>query len=89
MCNLGYCYYEGHGCKKDYTEAVKWYRLAVEQGIDKAQYNLGLCYFYGDGVEQNYEEAIKWFLLAANQGHTSSQHILGECYEKWIWSRKR
>ena len=28
--------------RKDYKEAVKWYRLAAEQGDASAQYNLGV-----------------------------------------------
>ena len=30
--NLGYAYSNGRGVEQDYAEAVKWYRLAAEQG---------------------------------------------------------
>ncbi|MDG1372525.1 MAG: SEL1-like repeat protein [Paracoccaceae bacterium] len=30
--NLGYSYDVGQGVPQDYSEAVKWYRLAAEQG---------------------------------------------------------
>ena len=36
-------YDNGEGVPQDYAEAVKWYRLAAEQGDARAQYNLGLC----------------------------------------------
>jgi uncharacterized protein len=39
--NLGVMYEDGEGVPQDYTEAVKWYRRAAEQGIVGAQYNLG------------------------------------------------
>jgi TPR repeat protein len=51
---------------------VKWYRLAAEQGINKAQYNLGIMYDDGQGVPQDYAEAVKWYRLAAEQGNAES-----------------
>lgn len=44
----------------DYTEAVKWGRLAAEQGVAEAQRILGCCYFLGQGVSQDYKEAAQW-----------------------------
>jgi TPR repeat protein len=39
--NLGVMYDNGRGVAQDYTEAVKWYRLAAAQGhASHAQYNL-------------------------------------------------
>jgi uncharacterized protein len=40
-------YDNGNGVVQDYAEAVKWYRLAAEQGNAQAQYNLGLMYANG------------------------------------------
>jgi TPR repeat protein len=31
--HLGMCYKNGDGVNKDETEAVKWFRLAAEQGL--------------------------------------------------------
>ena len=67
--------------KKDYSEAVKWYRKAAEQGNAQAQNNLGVCYENGEGVTQSYSEAVKWFRKAAEQGQVNAQHNLGWCYE--------
>ena len=66
--------------KKDYQEAVKWYRKAAEQGLAEAQYNLGLCYEGGDGVKKDYQEAVKWWRKAAEQGLAEAQYNLGLCY---------
>lgn len=64
-----------------YTEAVRWYKKAAEQGDAHAQNNLGCCYENGDGVELSYNEAFKWFTLAAEQGNAFAQYNLGYCYE--------
>ena len=65
---LGECYIKGKGVKADPAEAVKWYRLAADQGLDEAQYNLGVAYLEGSGVEKDRVEAAKWFRMAADQG---------------------
>jgi hypothetical protein len=40
--------------------AVKWYRLAAEQGDAGAQYRLGIMYLNGRGVPQDDVVAVKW-----------------------------
>jgi len=82
QAELGLCYYEGKGVDKNYDEAVKWYRLAVEPGNEKAQNRLGNCYYYGNGVEQDYVEAVKWFRMAAEQEYAEAQNNLGFCYHR-------
>ena len=65
---------------QDYKEAVKWYRLAADQGDASAQFNLGVMYDNGQGVAQDYKEAVKWYRLAADQGFASAQFNLGVRY---------
>lgn len=60
----------------NYTEAVRYYRLAAQQGDADAQYNLGDCYYNGTGVTQDYEEAKKWFEKAAAQGNEAAKTLL-------------
>nr|WP_213395103.1 tetratricopeptide repeat protein [Yoonia sp.] len=55
----------GIGVPRDYAEAVRWYRLAADQGFSHAQYNLGWMYHNGQGVPQDYAEAVRWLRLAA------------------------
>jgi hypothetical protein len=69
------------GTAKDALEAVKWYRLAADQGHAKAQFNLGWCYYHGTGVAKDKREAVKWYRLAADQGDVNAQYNLGLCYE--------
>jgi len=79
--NLGLMYIKGQGVPQEYTEAVKWYRLAVEQGDAVAQANLGLMYAKGQGVAQNYIQAYMWETLAAAQGNENASKGL-EILEK-------
>ena len=48
-------------------KAVRWYRLAADQGFADAQYNLGNMYANGQSVPQGYVEAHKWANLAASR----------------------
>ena len=60
-------YESGYGVERDYEEAVKWYRLAAEQGNSRGQCALGKMYELGKGVKRNKKEALKWYCLAAEQ----------------------
>ena len=80
--NLGGMYYNGKGVRKDYAQAVQWYRKAAEQGHAKAQYNLGVMYDQGQGVRQDYAEAVQWYRKAAEQGDAEAQYNLGLMYYK-------
>jgi len=70
----------GIGVPKNDTEAVKWFRLAADQGYKWAQHDLGNMYYTARGVPQNYPEAMKWYRLAADQGHLPAQYSLGKGY---------
>ena len=78
---LGLSYNLGNfGVPKNGQEAVKWLRLAAEQGFDGAADALGFIYATGDGVPQDYQEAVRWYRLAAEQGDTDAQNNLGVQY---------
>jgi hypothetical protein len=57
----------GAGVETDKTEAVRYYRLAAEQGDAHAQWSLGKCHRLGEGVAQDMVEAVRYFRLAAAQ----------------------
>ena len=61
-------YANGKGVPEDDKQAVKWYRLAAEQGVANAQYNLGVMYERGDGVPEDKVLAYMWWNLAAANG---------------------
>ena len=71
--NVGPMYAEGMGIPQVDAEAVKWYRLAAEQGIAKAQLNLGTMYYEGQGVPQDHVQAHLWYDLAAAQGNDTAR----------------
>ena len=60
-------YAGGRGVPQNETEAVRWFRLAADQGHAGAQYNLGVSYRDGRGVPQDRVAAHMWLSLAAAQ----------------------
>ena len=56
------------GVAQDYSAAMKWYRMAADQGDAQAQYNIGVMYYGGQGVPQNTSEALRWLHKAQAQG---------------------
>ena len=74
--HIGWIYAVCRGVPADYAEAVKWFRLAAEQGHADAQKNLGRMYEIGHGVSRDEAEAVKWFRKAAAQGVEDAQDAL-------------
>ena len=73
--NLGYVYEE----LKDYNNAVKWYKTAIEKYNDKeAMYNLALLY---KNIFKDYPKAIKWCKKTFEKGNNSGANSLGLLYE--------
>lgn len=66
--------------RSDYSEAMKWFLKAAEEGDVNAQRWIGVMYNIGYGVKSDYEEAVKWFRLAADHGHAEAQDDLGNMY---------
>ena len=46
-------YAEGRGVSQDYSNALKYFKLAADQKDAIAQYNLGSMYAKGQGVTPN------------------------------------
>jgi TPR repeat protein len=75
-------YENGNGVSEDPNEAIRWTRLAAEQGLALAQYHLGLI--YGDDMSRNAVESVNWIRLAAEQGLAQAEYHLGLIYSKGI-----
>jgi len=73
-------YDSGMGVEQNPEEAVRWYRLAADQGDAAAQLLLGGKYFRGDGVAQDFGQAERWYRMAADQGEPNAQFDLGDMY---------
>ena len=52
---------------EDDAEAVRWYRLAAEQGDAGGQAQLGFMYAKGAGIPQDDVQAHTWFNLWASR----------------------
>jgi hypothetical protein len=65
--SIGIGYANGQGVAKNDYEAVKWFRLAAEQGNALAQAYLGMMYANGRGVQQDYILSYMW--LTIGQAH--------------------
>jgi S1-C subfamily serine protease len=73
-------YHFGQGVPQNFAEAVRWYRMAANQGHAIAQFNLGGMFHYGYGVLTNYDDAMRWYRKAAEQGYPEAQNDLGWMY---------
>lgn len=82
MYRIGCCYEHGDGVDKDEVEAVKWYRMAANQGFVSAIFALSKCYALGIGVRRNRVAATKLLSKCADKGDVVSMRILGICYQE-------
>ena len=75
--SLGMMHNNGEGVAQDYKEAMKWFRLAAEQGIEEAvrsQNNLGWMYDQGLGVIQDNVIAHMWYNIAVSNGGETAKN---------------
>ena len=75
-----YEYEYGEDIPPNYVKAIRWYRLAADQGHAGAQNRLGFSYSQGEGIPQDVAQAIRWFRRAANQNDAGAQFSLGSMY---------
>ena len=73
---VGNCYIHGDGVPVDQEEAMRWWRLAADQGNANAQLNLGVTLLKG-GRDDRLAEAVKWITRAAEAGDETAQRSLG------------
>lgn len=77
---LGEILAEGKQTKRDFKEAIVWYRKSADQGNARAQYHLGSLYEIGQGVPRDEAEAAKWYRKAAEAGMSDAQYNLAGMY---------
>jgi hypothetical protein len=65
---MGKLFQHGLGVKRDDSEALRWYRLASNQGNPEGEVSLGILYRDGLGTAKNDREAVRWFTRAAREG---------------------
>ena len=69
-------YQYGQGVQQNYEMAIKWYKLAADQGNVDGQYALG--YLYENGFE-HLKKALAWYTLAAEQNDGGDAMLLVLC----------
>lgn len=75
--NLALLYEQGLGIKKDMEVAMKLYKLASDQGHDKALYNMGVYSARGlGGAKKSFKKAKSYFEKAATYGNTEAIEAL-------------
>jgi hypothetical protein len=78
---LGYMYEDGKGVTQNYATALKWYRLAADQGYVEAEKELGMMYLVGGhGMPKSDAEGVKWLQKASAHGNAGAQWWLGSMY---------
>lgn len=76
MLWLAQQYEEGDGVEQDEDEAIKWYKLAAENGCDEA-----VSYLTEDMGLDFSEEPLEWCIKVAENGSTDAQLYLAEMYD--------
>ena len=85
LLNLGYCYDEGIGTKKDKTKAMYWYKRAAQNGDLSAYTNIAIYYasicdftqakrWYLDALEKGYKEAALELVKLGLDGKINLSH---------------
>ncbi len=75
---------EQYSERKNYKEAMRWYRIAAEKGHLESQNNVGMFYLTGMGVPKDVAEGVKWLRKAADRGHEAAQRNMGIMYLQGI-----
>jgi len=81
-------YENGEGVPRSSAEAVKWYRLAADQGHAGAQLYLGGIYETGAGVPRDYVQAYMWYSLSLAAGQDEvAAHGVRQVKESMTWAQ--
>jgi GAF domain-containing protein len=72
--DIGARYATGEDVKQDYSEAIRWFTQAAEQGHVIAQATLGAYYWAGRGVPQDLSKAYFWSAIAEAGGDSASKY---------------
>jgi len=74
---LAFEYWSGKNLKKDYSEAMRLWKLSASKGFAKAYYNLGCMYMNGWGTHINYKKSIE-----INPNYAEGHNNLGSALYK-------
>jgi len=66
--------------RKEYSEAMRWYRVAADQGSIDALVAIGNLYGLRPGGQPDYATALVWYRKAAERGNAEAQNDVGFFY---------
>ena len=72
---------QGKGVSRDFAEAMRWYRQALERKEPHAACRIADLYRDGKGVPRNLAEAAQWYRQEAEGSCSSAQFNLGRICE--------
>lgn len=84
---IGCCYAQGKFVEKSLAEAIKYFQMAVDQGLREAFLILGDTYKAHGSIElaqQCYKGAFEYYKELADHGNAVAQATLGTFYERGI-----
>jgi len=76
MFQKGKAAYDG----KDYSESLRWWRLAADKGVPAAMTGIACMYHQGAGVNQDFAEALRWARMAAEKGDAAAMGMIALHY---------
>lgn len=76
MVLVGTLHENGLGVRRDYGEALRWYRQAADRNYAQAFYALGMMYENGRGVPEDPRQAREWMRKAADRGFEDAKKWL-------------
>jgi len=65
---------------EDNAAAMRYYRMAADQGDPAGEYGVASLYFTGEGVEKDETEGVRWMSLAAERGYGPAIEVMAEAY---------
>ncbi len=77
---LGNSYAKGEEVKKDYTQAIKFYKKGCDANYGQGCSNLGMMYERGHGTEQDLNKALELYSKGCENGHIQGCSNLGNLY---------
>jgi uncharacterized protein len=84
---LACCYAQGKGVERSLSEAIKYYQMAADQGVEDAWLPLGDIH-KAEGLEelaqQCYQGAFNYYKKSAEHNNAASQAIIGTFFENGI-----
>ena len=79
---VGDLYYNGHGTRQNYSEALKWFTRAADLGSGQAAYRIAEMHKNGQGVRKNIQTAIEWFAKAHDYYNKDAAYTIAQIYVK-------